>query len=120
MENTWFESAGPARTGDWLSIPLPEPSGAAGPDRGRRTGIRFGRPGAEPPFAPPCRVEWTAGPSDGAPPAWTPLGDVDPAADRFSADLPPSPVSAVRVLVVADSPLPLAVREAGFSDPEAE
>ena len=119
MEDTWFESAGPARTGDWLSFPLPDPSGAAGPDRGR-IGIRFGRPGGGPPFAPPCRVEWTAGPSAGAPPAWLPLGDVDPAAGLFSADLPSSPVAAVRVLVVADSPLPLAVREVSVSVPDAD
>ena len=48
------------------------------------------------------------------------LGDADPTTELFVADLPASPIAAVRVIVTADPSLPLAVREAGFSSPEAE
>ena len=115
LEDTWFESAVPARMGDWISFRFPDSS-----DRGRRIGIRMGRPDAVGPSSPPCRVEWSSVPSAGASDAWLPLGDVDPATGLFTADLPASPVAAVRIVVTADSSLPLAVREASFSDPEAE
>ena len=115
LEDTWFESAAPARAGDWISFRFPDSS-----DRGRRIGIRLGRPDAVGPSSPPCRVEWSSVPSAGASDAWLPLGDVDPATGLFTADLPASPVAAVRIVVTADSSTPLSVREAGFSDPEAE
>lgn len=115
LEDTWFESAAPARAGDWISFRFPDSS-----DRGRRIGIRLGRPDAVGPSSPPCRVEWSSVPSAGASDAWLPLGDVDPATGLFTADLPASPVAAVRIVVTADSSLPLAVREAGVSGPEAE
>jgi len=37
-----------------------------------------------------------------------------------ASDLPVSSVEAVRIVVTADSDLPLVVREAGFSVPETE
>ena len=115
LEDTWFESAAPARAGDWISFRFPDSS-----DRGRRIGIRLGRPDAVGPSSPPCRVEWSSVPSAGVSDAWFPLGDVDPATGLFAADLPASPVAAIRIVVTADSSLPLAVREAGVSAAEGE
>ena len=115
LEDTWFESAAPARAGDWISFRFPDSS-----DRGRRIGIRLGRPDAVGPSSPPCRVEWSSVPSAGASDAWFPLGDVDPATGLFAADLPASPVTAVRIVVTADSSLPLAVREARITVSEPE
>ena len=88
LKNTWFESAGPARTGDWLAFRIPDSSdGSAESDCGRRIEIRFGRPDAAvSPFAPPCRVEWSSDPSAGASSAWHPLGDVTSETELFVAD----------------------------------
>lgn len=119
--DTWFESAAPARKGDWISFRFPSPLDGSSASR---IGILFGRPDADvPPFAPPCRVECAAGVSGGGAETWVPIGDVDPASGRFVADvadLPLSSVEAVRIVVTADSDLPLVVREAGFSVPETE
>lgn len=115
-EGTWFEGAGPARSGDWVSFRLPTPikTGAAG-EPVRRIEILCGRPGSDSAtLAPPCRVECSADPI-GAPDAWHPVGDVDPATGKFSMDvenLPLHSVSAIRIVVTADSDLPLVVREA--------
>ena len=108
--------------GDWLAFRIPDSSdGSAESDCARRIEIRFGRPDAAvSPFAPPCRVEWSSDPSAGASSVWHLLGDVAPATELFVADLPAAPVAAIRVVVTADSSAPLVVREAGFSDPEAE
>lgn len=122
LKNTWFESDGPARAGDWLAFRILDSSdGSAESDCARRIEIRFGRPDAAvSPFAPPCRVEWSSDPSAGASSAWQPLGDVAPATELFVADLPAAPVAAIRVIVTADSSTSLSVREAGVSGPEAE
>ena len=123
-EDTWFESAAPARTGDWFSFRFPAPLGrAAGPDRGRRIEILLGRPdSAGPPPLPRCRVECSPDPF-GAPDSWIPAGGIDPATGRCALDLENLPIAslaAVRVLVTADSPLPLSVREVRIAAPETE
>jgi hypothetical protein len=115
VEATRIGGAAAARAGVWVSFRFTDSS-----DRGRRIGIRLCRPDAVGPSSPPCRVEWSSVPSAGASDAWFPLGDVDPATGLFTADLPASPVAAVRIVVTADSSLPLAVREAGVSGPEAD
>ena len=71
------------------------------------------------PLAPPCRVECSADPI-GAPDTWHPAGEVDPTTGRFVLDassLPIDAVEIVRIVVAADSDLPLAVREAGPTEP---
>lgn len=124
LEDTWFESAAPARAGDWISFRFATPlERSAEPGRNRRIEILLGRPGSSSsPFAPPCRVECSADPS-GSPDSWRPAGDVDPATGRYALDLedlPISSVAAIRIVVTADSLRPLAVREAGITIPEAE
>ena len=123
--DTWFEGAAPARAGDWLAFRFPVPlDRSVASARGRRIEILLGRPdpsGA--PVAPPCRVECSAGASGAAPETWIPLGSVEPSTGRFvvdAADLPVASVVAIRLVVTADSDLPLAVREAGFADSEPD
>ena len=111
---SWFESAQPARTGDWLMLRLASPirPGFAA-EAGRRLEIRCGRPDGTGPIVP-CRVEYTTGLGCGPADRWHALGAVDSATGRFSAsfaDLPPSPITAVRVVVGADSEAPFAVTE---------
>ncbi len=121
---TWFESEGPARAGDWIAFRLPTPI-RAGAEAGaaRRIEILCGRPGADgAPLAPPCRVECSADPI-GAPDAWHPAGEVDPTTGRFVLDaalLPIDSIEVVRIVVAADSDLPLVVREAGLAQTSAE
>ena len=124
LEDTWFESAAPARAGDWISFRFATPlERSAEPGRNRRIEILLGRPGSSSsPFAPPCRVECSADPS-GSPDSWRPAGDVDPATGRYALDLedlPISSVAAIRIVVTSDSDFPLAVREARITIPEAE
>ena len=121
LAETWFESAGPARAGDWLMLRFAEPVEPSAETRtGRRIEILCGRPDAAgAPRVPPCRVECTAGVPGGPADPWLPLGEVDPETGRFSvplAELPASPATAVRVVVAADSDAPFAVSEAGVRD----
>lgn len=122
LEDTWFESAAPARAGDWISFRFATPlESSAEPGRNRRIEILLGRPSSSSsPFAPPCRVECSADPS-GSPDSWRPAGDVDPATGRYALDLedlPISSVAAIRIVVTSDSDFPLAVREARITVPE--
>lgn len=123
-EETWFESEGPARAGDWLAFRFPKPlERTAETASARRVEILFGRPGAvDPPLAPPCRVECSDDPFF-APDSWRPAGNVDPATGRFVlpfADLPAASVWSVRVVVAADADVPLCVREACIAPAPAE
>lgn len=120
-EGTWFEGGGPARAGDCVSFHLPTPinTGVAG-EPVRRIEILCGPPDAVGPSSvPPCRVECSADLSE-APGSWHPVGAIDPATGQFSMDvenLPLHSVSAIRIVVTADSDLPLVVREAKMKEP---
>lgn len=121
---TWFESEGPARAGDWIAFRLSTPIRVGTEDGpASRIEILCGRPGADgAPLAPPCRVECSADPI-GAPDAWHPAGEVDPMTGRFVLDaalLPIDSIEVVRIVVAADSDLPLVVREAGLAQTSAE